>query len=244
MAIVPRNNIPGKVCKVCTQWKPLAQFKGNGRSKDGHDHKCRSCRGYRQIEHTKRNGIIGKVCKRCDAWKSLNDFPVDNQKSDGRHTYCAECNASKSREAWKQDRKTWNERSRQDYYRHRKKRLHQVKEYRQENLDQIRAYDRRRNKKRYQENPGKRAKYSHDRRAREANADGSYTAEEWRELCEQYDHTCLCCGKQEPEISLTVDHVVPLSKGGTNNIDNLQPLCLTCNLSKATKIIDYRPQGR
>jgi hypothetical protein len=35
-----------------------------------------------------------------------------------------------------------------------------------------------------------------------------------------------------------------LSKGGTNYIDNIQPLCLTCNLRKARTIIDYRVNWR
>ena len=39
---------------------------------------------------------------------------------------------------------------------------------------------------------------------------------------------------------LTVDHIVPVSLGGKNTIDNLQPLCLTCNSKKHNKIIDYR----
>lgn len=49
---------------------------------------------------------------------------------------------------------------------------------------------------------------------------------------------CLGCGRVE---KLTVDHVVPLSLGGNNWPANLQPLCLSCNLKKHTKIIDYRP---
>jgi 5-methylcytosine-specific restriction endonuclease McrA len=36
----------------------------------------------------------------------------------------------------------------------------------------------------------------------------------------------LCCGEAKP---LTVDHVVPVSKGGSNDISNIQPLCLECN---------------
>jgi 5-methylcytosine-specific restriction endonuclease McrA len=39
---------------------------------------------------------------------------------------------------------------------------------------------------------------------------------------------------------LTVDHVIPLSVGGTNWLKNLQPLCSSCNSSKHTKHIDYR----
>ncbi len=50
----------------------------------------------------------------------------------------------------------------------------------------------------------------------------------------------LGCGYKEPEIKLTLDHVIPLSKGGRNIIDNIQPLCLACNDSKGTKNTDYR----
>lgn len=70
-----------------------------------------------------------------------------------------------------------------------------------------------------------------------ANA-GSFTREEWRDLCVKYKHRCLRCGKRT---KLTVDHVVPVSKGGSNRIENIQPLCLPCNLAKHTETIDYRP---
>ena len=37
---------------------------------------------------------------------------------------------------------------------------------------------------------------------------------------------------------LTVDHVVPISKGGSNDISNIQPLCCNCNSKKNAKQID------
>lgn len=40
--------------------------------------------------------------------------------------------------------------------------------------------------------------------------------------------------------ALTPDHVVPLSRGGTNYIDNIQPLCGPCNSQKHAKTIDFR----
>lgn len=79
------------------------------------------------------------------------------------------------------------------------------------------------------------------RRALKSSSDGSYTLLEWQALCRKYDFRCLACGKRAPDIQLTVDHVIPLDKGGSNYIDNLQPLCLECNSAKGTQIIDYRP---
>ena len=40
----------------------------------------------------------------------------------------------------------------------------------------------------------------------------------------------------EDFLPLTVDHIFPKSKGGTNDLENLQPMCYTCNQIKADKI--------
>ncbi len=79
------------------------------------------------------------------------------------------------------------------------------------------------------------------RRALEKQVTGTHNAGEWGTLKAQYNWTCPCCGKSEPEISLTEDHIIPLSKGGSNNIENIQPLCISCNHKKYTKIIAYLP---
>lgn len=61
---------------------------------------------------------------------------------------------------------------------------------------------------------------------------------EWQLLCEQYDYRCLRCGEKK---QLTPDHIVPLILGGKDTIDNIQPLCFSCNSSKGARyIIDYR----
>jgi hypothetical protein len=78
---------------------------------------------------------------------------------------------------------------------------------------------------------------SQRRRLRIAATGENYTRAEWEALCAKYDHRCLCCGEQK---KLTADHIVPLSRLGKNTIDNIQPLCHSCNSHKHTKIIDYR----
>jgi len=66
-----------------------------------------------------------------------------------------------------------------------------------------------------------------------------HTFQEWESLKRQYNYVCPACGKKEPEIKLTEDHIIPLIKDGLDNIENIQPLCRSCNSIKHTKIIKY-----
>ena len=45
-------------------------------------------------------------------------------------------------------------------------------------------------------------------------------------------HHCQSCGKTNLEANLNIDHIIPLARGGSNDISNLQTLCHTCNQQK------------
>jgi 5-methylcytosine-specific restriction endonuclease McrA len=92
-------------------------------------------------------------------------------------------------------------------------------------------------KRYYQKNPGKAKIWSAIRATRITKAGGRFTEKQWLLLCKKYKYRCLRCRRRR---HLTPDHVVPISKGGTSNIENIQPLCGPCNSSKNTKTIDYR----
>lgn len=77
------------------------------------------------------------------------------------------------------------------------------------------------------------------RRAMKFSNGGHHTLQEWESLKEKYLFTCPSCNRSEPEIKLTLDHIIPLVKGGTDDIGNIQPLCSTCNCSKGKKVIKY-----
>ena len=78
-------------------------------------------------------------------------------------------------------------------------------------------------------------KYNHKRRALKAQNGGEYTLEQWQECLEFFDYKCAYSGKPINKSNVNVEHIIPISKGGTSNITNIVPALDSVNKSKNNK---------
>lgn len=178
-----------------------------------------------------------KLCKTCGVEKERGGFYAHPGTADGLLNECKECIKEKRKKKYWDDPSKARETKKKDYQKHREKRIAYVNRWTESNQEKVKI-----NKRRYYDKNRevvfkRSAVHIQKRRAWKNNSNGSFTYNEWEALCNKYENKCLCCKKSK---KLTMDHVVPLSRGGSNNIDNIQPLCLLCNMKKGTKTIDYR----
>jgi hypothetical protein len=74
------------------------------------------------------------------------------------------------------------------------------------------------------------------RNAAERDAIGSFTWSEFMRIAARFNYCCAYCGTKPTQ--LDPDHVVPLSRGGSNSTTNLLPSCHTCNGDKRDLLLD------
>jgi len=172
--------------------------------------------------------ITKKKCGGCNEAKPVQKFSKDKSTKDGYQSYCKTC--SRTYHQSEKGKKIQVE------YKRSERGKEAAKRYQQSNkgIQKVKRF--------WQSEKGKdtQRRINATRRTRKNQSGGSYTAREWYILCEYYDFHCLKCGGQFTFDKLTLDHIKPVSKGGSSNIWNLQPLCGKCNASKGNKEIDYR----
>lgn len=71
--------------------------------------------------------------------------------------------------------------------------------------------------------------YNERRRSRHMGAEGSHTREEWNKIRDATKGICSICKRDVGTMKMTIDHIKPLSKGGSNYISNIRAICRSCN---------------
>lgn len=156
-----------------------------------------------------------KRCSKCQELKTFDEFYRQAQNKDGLFGHCKACHKINN-EMYRKNNPGYDREWRKNNP-DRKREL--LREWQRNNRDRMHGYD-------------------HARRAKAANAFTDCQSFS-QVLIRSIYKSCLRCGSPD---ELEIDHVVPLSKGGTSTLGNYQVLCRSCNASKNNRnSIDYRP---
>jgi 5-methylcytosine-specific restriction endonuclease McrA len=207
-----------KTCTECGVEKDLSEFYAASRGSGKRMSKCKSCVKARAREYRRTHR---EQCAQHD--KARADLP---HRVEARRKYQEEHKAqiSEYKKKWSEDNSERVLAYRRDYARsNRAEVISRSKKWAEDNLEKVKAA---------------KANNRRKRRAAKHAGGGTFTVIEFEKLCEGYGHRCLCCG--DTEAVLEADHVLPLTKGGSGDISNIQPLCGSCNRKKFVSIVDYR----
>jgi 5-methylcytosine-specific restriction endonuclease McrA len=175
----------------------------------------------------KRNvpDVDGKrECSRCGEIKYLEHFTRNRKCYAGYERKCKDCtNRSRHTPEQTNNRKSLR---RKHYDLNREKYLAYEKKRYLANPEKFREYGR----KHAKENPHIYRTANYRRSAREQDCN-DLTKEQAKLLIDNYKF-CIYCDCKD---NLTVDHIIPLAKGGRNTLSNLVVACWDCNNAKRTK---------
>lgn len=210
------------------------------------------------MSRKKGSGVLchfsSKVCVKCG---------LKYQPTSGNQKYCAKCLPAVNDERYKANNARCYsenaEREKERAAKWRREHPEKVKEesarWRASHLDQAReayAQWREKNPERTRELSARRRREhpedwivgsSKRREAKYANTPIGelLTSAEWLAIIAEANGHCHYCGK---EAKLTLDHVIPLSRGGKHSKGNVVPACLHCNDSKGSKTLEEWHRSR
>ena len=191
--------------------------------------------------YTWRCMMLNKICSKCKQSKPYSKFSkYSRNKSTGLKSCCKDCD-----KLWKQlNKKEISEQGKVYYLNNKESIITKSKTYASKHKEQVKAY---------------KLKYAKTERGRLAGVNGCNTRRTLRvsrsdgtlpqyikyplisqlhELLISQKYKCLYCNCEISHIlnNIHLDHIHPLTKGGTHSINNVQWLCATCNMKKGDRI--------
>lgn len=153
-----------------------------------------------------------KKCSSCREIKDKSFFSKHKLAVDGLQYSCKQCMRELTSDWTEQNIERQHELQRNWYEKNREQHLERSRQWSADNLD-------------------KKAQYRRNRRAAEINAPGTATLDQVEARMAYHGYRCVYCGGNYE----AVEHVFPLSKGGSNWPANLVPSCTSCNTKKLAR---------
>lgn len=229
-----------KRCRKCEQVQPIDEFGRDKRSPDGRAPRCRTCRSkYDKALREKLSNDPEWVAKR--RIKDREYRAANREKSRERTRRYRERHPERARRSSELAKQRLLERDpnyyrrwvRENVERHRENSRRAMRKWRQEKPEAERAAKKRYRQKHLEQVRAREREKTYARRAKTPYS--PEMAEFMRMLIKR---PCAYCGSTK---DITVDHVVPLSRGGKHQQDNLAPACFSCNSSKGARTLDEWP---
>jgi 5-methylcytosine-specific restriction endonuclease McrA len=183
------------------------------------------------------NKSNSKQCNKCNEWKDYNEFYKRADYSDGHLNTCKPCCRQYRKKIYEEGGKAHRQKHKKflevlnaDFWKQKEE------EWEQMRLKNALAYR--------QSESGRAACYRGNQKRRSYKHKVYFKPHERKEILDRDNWTCQCCkckvhdDKTNDHYKAHVDHIIPLSKGGDSEPNNLQILCRRCNQTKGAKIVN------
>jgi len=190
---------------------------------------------------------ISKTCTKCGADKDLSEYHRDKSRKTGYTESCKDCKNAVIAKYIQSHRKEAAARARKYRADNYEEVVRKQKEYRDKNKEKINkrkseAY-KKLTKEQYRKMLDRQNRWNQEnkeiikerkmRRKILKLSNGIFNILP-KEIKRLYNSECVFCKNKN---DITLDHVIPLTRGGTHSVGNLQPLCKSCNSSKNNKLM-------
>lgn len=179
-----------------------------------------------------------KTCTSCIDKKPATEFYRRAKSPDGLALVCKACSGLKAREHYEREKCAAKARAKKWAAQNPARRKDIARLSAEKHIEKKRAFSREYNKRKRAESPdaareaGRRQAAM--RRSREKGAGGAISAADWQMLFDLFEtNVCLYCGSTDSK--LTMDHWMPVVRGGKTELGNLLPCCKSCNSRKGDK---------
>lgn len=212
-----------KRCCRCDQIKPAAQFPKARRERDGLKAYCKACAAVARHDWYLRNRE--REIQKTVQWQRANP---QKRSALAKAVYWSNVDSRRERNrlSYRKHRSARLAAGRAAYAKRREKMLAQMAARYAAGPEPKREYARQWRAR----NPDKSRAIQYASYAKRKAAQGAHSPQQWDEVVRYFNGACAYC--LTPTQVLAREHVVPLSAGGSDDIENIVPACRSCNSRK------------